>query len=790
MNRRLASLIISLGLMLSTGGIGYCSQLTFPVTIETHLTFGGSPKEQTSITLAGLGDGEGELLTLVWRKDNSWFSQWWLTVEGDASFSQVGTSALTSLQLASHTPQIGHQYQTVISYCPVQHQVDISVYDLTRGEYLYRGHIAVPAYSSQVVPRVSDSSVQLTKSTQVYVPVGVSWWLQGVQGNSQAVAQVSKNAALSVHLEPVSRSAVGQFRLVTGDDLEIGAFYGSEVGAEYEVDPTGLQIGEGYIGLKYSVAGDTWDLGRTQTQVVTGITKMSFSVPVETEQGWISNVSICADGPTLLKGFKVLGSIDLFRGGNWQNMINRKPILNRDVTVTTEESSLSVNLGGLPLNRHIARVHFAVEVPSDVSYEVRGNEQLIVPTTLLLGADALLHQYPKGVLEIHPVALPVENNLFGNNWHFGWPVATMAGDTIVMVYQRTPAHWGSELVTDKYTSRAVVVRSQDGGRTWSDPVDVREFIKAPVRNCKAGFGNAIGTMSDGSVLLITTYGVFRSIDAGATWDHIPDAFGGMQLSGPVTNMGPRIIEHPEYGAIAFGHCEEKEGNIADEIWIRYSRDLGTTWHELSQILPSFVKAVEPAALQLDNRVVLLTRSHGSYDASDQTWRYVELVSTEYEPLLFEAHRTNIKAYDVRALSGNGGFGPWSQDTVDLSFNPITHRVEAVVTNRCGGGQGREHEHSHMTLNLWSIDPDDLFAGGSNWRFETTLWAKEGITPVNSDRGLHADGMHPGAAVIDEERGLQYVYVYLGFTEGPAGIFQITRTLDTEQLSCLPPWEGR
>jgi hypothetical protein len=42
-------------------------------------------------------------------------------------------------------------------------------------------------------------------------------------------------------------------------------------------------------------------------------------------------------------------------------------------------------------------------------------------------------------------------------------------------------------------------------------------------------------------------------------------------------------------------------------------------------------------------------------------------------------------------------------------------------------------------------------------------------------------MCPGGSVIAEDLGVQFIYVYMGHFQGPTGIFQVTRTLDTDRL---------
>jgi predicted O-methyltransferase YrrM len=46
----------------------------------------------------------------------------------------------------------------------------------------------------------------------------------------------------------------------------------------------------------------------------------------------------------------------------------------------------------------------------------------------------------------------------------------------------------------------------------------------------------------------------------------------------------------------------------------------------------------------------------------------------------------------------------------------------------------------------------------------------------------ADNVGIGASGIDENRGVQHIFIYAGHPNGPAGVFRITRTLDTPKLA--------
>lgn len=397
-----------------------------------------------------------------------------------------------------------------------------------------------------------------------------------------------------------------------------------------------------------------------------------------------------------------------------------------------------------------------------------------------------------GLLTLEPVLLPDGRHLLGANDHFGWPVATIAGQTIVVVFYRGPQHWKGKDEPDADTSTAVTIRSFDGGKTWSEPIDLKRFVEVPVKGCRLGFGNTIGTDADGAVVVITSYGVFRSEDEGETWQHLPGAFGEDQLAGPKTNNGPRLALHPDYGLIAPGHFTNKHADpaqrnadgtpyIPPELWMRWSQDGGRTWQEAKEDLPAFATAIEPSALVHDGGLFLVARCHGpeSYEPAMKTWRYVQLWSTTgWLPL--QAALTDIRATDVRDLCRSPYHGPWTQDTVDLSFNPVSGRIECVATDRNGeAGAGAGNQRNCQTLNLWSIDPAAFQRGESQWRFEGTLLKRTGTIGKGE-----IDGLHPGAAVIDTATRVQHIFIYAGAPAGPAGIFHLTRSLDTERLGTL------
>ena len=368
----------------------------------------------------------------------------------------------------------------------------------------------------------------------------------------------------------------------------------------------------------------------------------------------------------------------------------------------------------------------------------------------------------QGLIEIAPVNLPI--NPPGDCNHYGWPIATMVGDTIIVMHRRIPGHnpRGAGKPHEKM-SYGIMLRSADGGRTWSKPYNLRDCMK-PADRIRGGIvplshrakfdkGNkspkgykvhlhAIGTTRDGAVVAINNHGVFRSDDKGRTWKHFSKALRDDTFPHQIINLGPRILDHPQHGLLAFGNWfgeVDSYHKYSERLVAIRSRDGGATWKVEDH--PAGFRQYEPAVLLYDERFLFVTRDQTEVRAHRQmTW------SPGAKP---QITKTNLK--DPRLV-----------DTVDFNFNPVTKRFEIVRSER-----------HRMELWLWSMAPADWEKG--QWRRECRLLARKGKFYST------ADGFHPAGAVIDEKRGMQHVFFYSGHPNGPTGVFRITRTLDTRKL---------
>ena len=401
--------------------------------------------------------------------------------------------------------------------------------------------------------------------------------------------------------------------------------------------------------------------------------------------------------------------------------------------------------------------------------ELPGAEPLGPLARKLLGASdeqlaTLEAGRERGLIEIAAVHLPHDPP--GDCNHYGWPIATMADGAIVVMHRRIPGHnpRGAGKPHEKM-SYGIVLRSTDGGRTWSEPYDLRDCMRPEDRlrggivplshrfkfdkTNKATEGykihlHAIGTLRDGAVLAINNHGVFRSEDGGRTWKHFSRALRDDTFPHPIVNLGPRIVDPPRHGVLAFGNWFGTAAGPkkSDKLVVLRSKDGGSQW-EVEQHGVG-LEQYEPAVLVRDDQFLFVARDQSTgRDHRQMTW------SPGAEPKVAATTMTN----------------PRYVDTVDLSCNPVTGLFEVVRSER-----------HRMQLWLWSMDPRDW--GSGRWDRECRLFARGGRFYRT------ADGFHPAGAVIDRERGVQHIFIYSGHPNGPAGVFRLTRTLNTPRLAAF------
>lgn len=175
-----------------------------------------------------------------------------------------------------------------------------------------------------------------------------------------------------------------------------------------------------------------------------------------------------------------------------------------------------------------------------------------------------------------------------------------------------------------------------------------------------------------------------------------------------------------------------------------SRDRGKSWVGTRLALPNWCNPAEPDVIGHNNRFVAIVRNQ--VPANILAQMQFQCGDAKIE----DVANTNMKTRPP-------------VDTSAICFNPVTRRYEIVQSKR-----------EDMSINLFSIAPEDWAT--SKWRFEGQRFKRGGSFYST------ADGFHTGGAVTDDRRGVQHIFFYSGHPGGPAGVFRLTRILETPKLA--------
>ena len=391
------------------------------------------------------------------------------------------------------------------------------------------------------------------------------------------------------------------------------------------------------------------------------------------------------------------------------------------------------------------------------------------------------------LIGLRPVVLPRDEYVVSGNDYFDWPIATQVDDTILVLFDRRHYHWGGDAKkeprADKNSGIRMITRSADGGRTWSAPVDVLAQAGRCTRSLFGGWGGGLGT-HDGIVYLALNEGVYQSADKGRTWtliaaepdmSHLPDAVrpvkdldptesnyseknrsGAAQTIAPFWSPGMRITFDEAHGMTVWttrgfkptGRDGKTNTDYGKYLCALHSPDFGRTWHLEEQKLPDGLYINEITPLQFQDRMAFFFRNGIRGTCYGQGFS-----STGWFPFQFAV--TEVGPVDIT-------------DTPDLIFNPVTDRLEAAATFR------NHKPGKPMELRLYSIAPDDLARGSSDWRFE-------GVLVRYRERFGTCDGMNPVGGIVDEQTGTHRIYIWAGDAKNRAGIFECRRSLETDKL---------
>ncbi|MBN1342872.1 MAG: exo-alpha-sialidase [Phycisphaerae bacterium] len=209
--------------------------------------------------------------------------------------------------------------------------------------------------------------------------------------------------------------------------------------------------------------------------------------------------------------------------------------------------------------------------------------------------------------------------------------------------------------------RAMIIRSNDGGKTWSKPATIIDtpaddrhpnFLELPDKTILCTLFTYTGSEDVAKEPdLAARTGILRSTDGGKTWEQkprrLPSPFVFDATDGPPILLQDGSILLAVYGSPAKG--------VPEQVGIFRSTDTGQTWKLLS-VVKSNHEMSEPTVAQLPSgRLVLMARPEGDVAWSDDgghTWTQ----PVSFGMRMFEPGLVTLKDGTLLCLHGSYGAG--------------------------------------------------------------------------------------------------------------------------------------
>jgi len=345
------------------------------------------------------------------------------------------------------------------------------------------------------------------------------------------------------------------------------------------------------------------------------------------------------------------------------------------------------------------------------------------------------------------------------NYFFGYASAIdVNGNTLVVAERRA-----SEKFVNSKSDNFFLTKNTAG--IWEQT----DFFKyAPYGNEFVNSRPMIGKTAAGKIV-VKGKGLLVSDGDLQSWTHYPHAFDSLlnkdyEECGPVFTYSSRFgmffgtgqyIDKTDtiYGAII---SVDPDQGIAKEVnskWVAQIQKFDGSYKDLSQLTTPVFYSVEHDDL-IANRGDII----GVGISKDKVYQFVYNYKEgdTFDSLVFKIGLTNITGSTVR------------HSPVGIDYNPVTKRFEMIHS-------------SPYYLEIYSMAPEDLLSNKLNI-YGSAEWRKEAVI-LDRNVSVRGQGMYPVGNITDVENGVQRIYIYAGDEyPGRAGIFEITRTLNTDELS--------
>jgi len=200
-------------------------------------------------------------------------------------------------------------------------------------------------------------------------------------------------------------------------------------------------------------------------------------------------------------------------------------------------------------------------------------------------------------------------------WHYvstGFPVLGISSITFASndsniiylgtgeVYNHDAAGYGAAYRNMRGTYGIGILKSTDGGQTWFKSLDWSYNSQKGVWSVK------INPINPNTIFAATTEGVYRSYDAGVSWQQVNNVIMGMDLEINPIDTNIILSSHGNFASTGYG--------------IYRSSDGGNTWNKITAGLPSTYEGKILLDIYRANpNIVYASIGHGFVSGNTASW---------------------------------------------------------------------------------------------------------------------------------------------------------------------------
>lgn len=355
------------------------------------------------------------------------------------------------------------------------------------------------------------------------------------------------------------------------------------------------------------------------------------------------------------------------------------------------------------------------------------------------------------------------------NYFYGYASALdVNGKTLVIAERRASEKFTNSRSDNFFLTVDEELLSTDGDSIWQQT----DFFKyAPYGNTMLNSYPIMGKTETGKIV-VKSNGLLISDGEFDNWVHYPHAFDSL-LDKDYEEHGP-VITYSSIFGLFFGtgqYFEQKIDKIIDNkgAIIAIDVDNGVAKEVIDSWVPQILKYGSYIDIEELSTPVFYSVEHSDLSdnigdiisfgiSSDKVYQFVYNYKPgdTYDSIKFDIALTNIEGSLNR------------HSPVGINYNPVTKKFEIIHS-------------SPYYLEIYSKSPEEVLSNELN-KYGEAEWKLEALL-LNRDVTVRGQGMHPVGNIIDVENGVQKIYIFAGDEyPGRAGIFEITRLLDTEVLS--------